>query len=755
MVQVPDGANALRLAGSDGVEIANSDRLVDLRRPFTVELWTKLTPGSTRHWLAGNLVFLPPSPGDTEVVPAGWQWWLEETATGRWRISLTTRIGFFVDVNFDPARWHHLAVCGDGEQLYLFLDGELVGRKPAELLLGGWTESPLNLHLSAHARMLPQQRGGLNGDVRWARLSSTDRYTTNFVPETELASDAETLALFDFERIEGPTVVDRSGNARDGKLTGSLRVVAAGYPPAMDATASKPDTTDVATAAPTPANPATMPNDPAGASPLTPKSPPARAEVPNSDDLREATRKAREVFAAEIEAAKTIVQKAALAQKLVATARDSGDDSVARYALLELAREYEVQAGRLPQVFAIVDEVAAGFEVEPLAAKVESLKELSAPNAKVPIAPPVLAKAAMALTEQAVIQGQFDLASETARLAYAAANRGKDNALKTLARVRRDELNALKRNWELAQAAREKLDTAPDDPQWNLTWGKFLALQQREWAAAAPFLVKSGDEVWRPIGDAETASPQQAAEQRKLGDMLWEAAQDAAKRERDSLLIRARHWYTQAQPQLGGLELAALDKRIEELDAQLPLDWASAASSGEVIGGILPPGPMPAARYIGLLGRISVDGADAAAQMRYRNGFVIGDAKIRDLLAGFGKPAGRLQLEFHGMLHVPENMTVLVRHQGGSDQGGLHSLYLNGRKLGDVGGENLTKNEIYRLELEPGEYAIRWVLTGGDLGSSSVLFANSQTAEPLVLYHTPVMLAAMRRLPTRFAVDMT
>ncbi|MCA9206968.1 MAG: hypothetical protein KDA55_01365, partial [Planctomycetales bacterium] len=366
---------------------------------------------------------------------------------------------------------------------------------------------------------------------------------------------------------------------------------------------------------------------------------------PNSDDLREATRKAREVFAAEIEAAKTIVQKAALAQKLVATARDSGDDSVARYALLELAREYEVQAGRLPQVFAIVDEVAAGFEVEPLAAKVESLKELSAPNAKVPIAPPVLAKAAMALTEQAVIQGQFDLASETARLAYAAANRGKDNALKTLARVRRDELNALKRNWELAQAAREKLDTAPDDPQWNLTWGKFLALQQREWAAAASFLVKSGDEVWRPIGDAETASPQQAAEQRKLGDMLWEAAQDAAKRERDSLLIRARHWYTQAQPQLGGLELAALDKRIEELDAQLPLDWASAASSGEVIGGILPPGPMPAARYIGLLGRISVDGADAAAQMRYRNGFVIGDAKIRDLLAGFGKPAGRLQLE--------------------------------------------------------------------------------------------------------------
>ncbi|MCA9210906.1 MAG: hypothetical protein KDA55_21255, partial [Planctomycetales bacterium] len=195
VVQVPDGANAVRLAGSDGVEIANSDRLVDLRRPFTVELWTKLTPGSTRHWLAGNLVFLPPSPGDTEVVPAGWQWWLEETATGRWRISLTTRIGFFVDVNFDPARWHHLAVCGDGEQLYLFLDGELVGRKPAELLLGGWTESPLNLHLSAHARMLPQQRGGLNGDVRWARLSSTDRYTTNFVPETELASDAETLAL--------------------------------------------------------------------------------------------------------------------------------------------------------------------------------------------------------------------------------------------------------------------------------------------------------------------------------------------------------------------------------------------------------------------------------------------------------------------------------------------------------------------------------------------------------------------------------
>ncbi|MEZ6109894.1 MAG: hypothetical protein R3C99_02575 [Pirellulaceae bacterium] len=82
VAQVPDGANALRLAGSDGVEIANSDRLVDLRRPFTVELWTKLTPGSTRHWLAGNLRFFRHRPAIPRWSRPVGNRWLEETAAG-------------------------------------------------------------------------------------------------------------------------------------------------------------------------------------------------------------------------------------------------------------------------------------------------------------------------------------------------------------------------------------------------------------------------------------------------------------------------------------------------------------------------------------------------------------------------------------------------------------------------------------------------------------------------------------------------
>jgi hypothetical protein len=58
-----------------------------------------------------------------------------------------------------------------------------------------------------------------------------------------------------------------------------------------------------------------------------------------------------------------------------------------------------------------------------------------------------------------------------------------------------------------------------------------------------------------------------------------------------------------------------------------------------------------------------------------------------------------------------------MKHVGGSSAGGVHTLVINGQTISEIG-DDRSKDDTRQLPLVRGQHAIRWSLTGGDLGTA-------------------------------------
>ena len=76
------------------------------------------------------------------------------------------------------------------------------------------------------------------------------------------------------------------------------------------------------------------------------------------------------------------------------------------------------------------------------------------------------------------------------------------------------------------------------------------------------------------------------------------------------------------------------------------------------------------------------------------------------------------------------------------------TLYVDGKVIGVLGRENLTSN-VYKLDLAKGEHTIAWQLIGRDLAINSLRFIDAAEGTPLVIYHDPMLLGAVRETPSR------
>jgi len=56
---------------------------------------------------------------------------------------------------------------------------------------------------------------------------------------------------------------------------------------------------------------------------------------------------------------------------------------------------------------------------------------------------------------------------------------------------------------------------------------------------------------------------------------------------------------------------------------------------------------------------------------------------------------------------------------------------------------------VYKLDLAKGEHTVEWQLAGRDLAVNSLRFIDATAAAPLVVYHDPLLLNAVRDTPSR------
>jgi hypothetical protein len=470
---------------------------------------------------------------------------------------------------------------------------------------------------------------------------------------------------------------------------------------------------------------------------------PPRQPVPGVDEQQQALAGIRRIFEDEFAAARSPAEQSALSARLLQHARDTQGDPASQYMLYEQALELAIEAADADGARQAIDELARTFEIHGFDAKLDALERVSR-SARSLADRQALVDSALAVAAAAVEAREFDAADGLASLAYTVAARVRDADLRAEAGERRDAIREIRERWAHAEAARAALERNPDDAAANETLGSYLCFVANDWTNGIRHLAKAQDADLRAPAMQEIAAGEtpSAEVQASLGD-AWFKLADSSRGERSAYLDRAAHWYRRSLAGLAGLEQVRVEKQIAELDRRA--QRAGQAAGHRVAG---------ARAAEGMIGRCLVDNVDARLILGYRPGQFLHDETVRTALGKQGIAGGSIQLELHGVLEVPRDMELTITHIGGSSNSGVLRLYLNDRELGAVG-DNRTKSTVYTLALPKGLYAVRWLLSGGDLGSCDIEFAETGRDELLPVYYTKPMLERLRRLPTSAEVSVS
>lgn len=113
------------------------------------------------------------------------------------------------DQQLAPGKWTHVAGVFDGEQLRIYIDGQLSGSRRAS---GKRTVNQLPLYIGADPDNGGRPTRPFVGKIDEVRISQTARYDDNFTPAKRFQPDADTLLLQHFDRQLGPFALDHANS---------------------------------------------------------------------------------------------------------------------------------------------------------------------------------------------------------------------------------------------------------------------------------------------------------------------------------------------------------------------------------------------------------------------------------------------------------------------------------------------------------------------------------------------------------------
>ncbi len=169
-----------------------------------------------------------------------------------------------------------------------------------------------------------------------------------------------------------------------------------------------------------------------------PATPAARRVPPPRDQgaLAQAERLVRDAYQRDYERAQSAIDMFQLARRLLDDVRRTDESAEARYVMLQEARRLATAAGKATTACEAIDVTAEYFEIDPLARKVEALREV-ADACRTLLSHKETAQVAMAVGQEALDRKQPQAARQMAELALECAQRSQSASM-----VR--EANALK-----------------------------------------------------------------------------------------------------------------------------------------------------------------------------------------------------------------------------------------------------------------------------------------------------------------------
>lgn len=280
--------------------------------------------------------------------------------------------------------------------------------------------------------------------------------------------------------------------------------------------------------------------------------------MPAAEALSAARKGAAEILEPRVKAAKDPASRPGAVKELLRTARDMDAGSAERYALLERVRTWAVDVGATETALAAADELSLYEGPDPLARRVQTLKEGAGKVQK---------GSHLVGVDKAI--GALSLAAAADRLdeAEAMLQAAKDSARKGTPPLHQKELFEIwtERLRRLNAAADELVEARakPNDPASVLALGKHRLIDCEDFDRGLPLLAKSDDPLWKDLAAADLANPSDVDGEYELAEKWRKAAESLTATDRAAARHRAGEWYRATLPKL---DSARKKKAFEALD---------------------------------------------------------------------------------------------------------------------------------------------------------------------------------------------
>lgn len=282
--------------------------------------------------------------------------------------------------------------------------------------------------------------------------------------------------------------------------------------------------------------------------------------VPAADAQAKAEKLIKELFKDDY-AKKKPADMLALSAKLLDQAKETKDDPTARFVLLREARDLAGQAGDLPQALRVVDETAREYEVN-LSALKATVLEAAAGLPATPTLSKTIAETALEVIEDALTADDFEAAAKLLKVADAAAQKAKSVPLVSSVQAKGKQVEAVRKDFEQAKVAAEKLAKDPKDAEASAAYGKYLCLRKGDWDKGLALLLESNEAKLKELAVKELRNPTEPADQIDLAEGWLAYGGKQAEPDKTIWLMRAYHWFRQARPKVTGLTKTKVDKAM-------------------------------------------------------------------------------------------------------------------------------------------------------------------------------------------------
>ncbi len=280
----------------------------------------------------------------------------------------------------------------------------------------------------------------------------------------------------------------------------------------------------------------------------------SRVAVPPEDALKAAEKSVRDGFSSEegLKRAKLLLERG----------RETKDNDALRYVLLREASDAASRAGAIDTMVQSLHELYSTYQIPSLSLK-ESFHLRIEAGAK-PEDFRRLAEADLNLSQEAVDQDQYDVASKMAQAALSLARKSKDAALISRGEAAARTATEMRAAFEKARKAEEALAAAPEDASANQIWGEWLCLNKGRWDKGLPLLTKGVDGPIRTAAVKEFSSSAEVASLVEVGDAWWDLMErEKSVVRKQHLLAHARSVYATGLPRSTGLIRAKIGRRLE------------------------------------------------------------------------------------------------------------------------------------------------------------------------------------------------